>query len=421
MRFHYTAVTNEGKRIEGVAEASTKQNLVSNLTKQGVRPLVIKMESAKAGKGFSLKRNKVKLKDLVIFTRQLSTMISAGVALSRSLNTLQEQTSNPYFKKQLAGIAHDVESGISLADSLEKYPETFSPVYVNMVRAGEAGGILDDILKKLAVQQEKDAAIRTKIKSASTYPMILMIITTGAFFALTIFVIPKIGAMLKDIGGENATLPPITMIMLGISSFIRNQWYIIFAAMAGGIYGFRRWKHTEKGRETWDKMLLKVPVIKMVIIKVALARFARIFSSLMGAGVSVLESLDVTGKAIGNTVIQKELEEAAKAVKNGKQLSEPLANSPIFPPIISQMLAVGEETGETEKILLKVADFYEEEVDAVVDGLSSIIEPIMIVVMGSMVGLVAASVIGPISSLSQNIEGSFLHLNFVLTVMHLWL
>lgn len=421
MKFHYTAVTNEGKRVEGDAEATNKQTLIATLHKQELRPLVIKAVGEKAKFNLSLKSKHVKLKDLVIFTRQLSTMISAGVALTRSLSTLQEQTQNKYFKEQLGHIVRDVESGISLADSLEKYPQIFSPIYVNMVRAGEAGGILDDILKKLAVQQEKDAAIRSKVKSASTYPIILMLITTIAFFALTIFVIPKIGDMLLDIGGENAKLPTLTVVMLGISNFIKNQWYLIIGGLVGAIIFFQRWRKTTKGKAQFDAFLLKIPVLKTIITKVAIARFARIFSSLMAAGVSVLEALDVTGNAIGNTVIQAELKEAAKAVKNGKQLSEPLSNSKHFPPIVGQMLAVGEETGETENVLLKVADFYEEEVDSVVDGLSSIIEPVMITLMGAMVGLVAASVIGPISSLSQNIEGTITLPHYILTSLHLWL
>jgi len=403
MKFHYTAVNKEGKTFEGDAEAASKPALIALLAKQDARPLTI----ANAGNkhSFSLKSHKVKLKDLVIFTRQLSTMISAGVSLSRSLNTLQQQTENAYFKAQLGNIVKDVEGGMSLADSLEKYPNIFSSIYVNMVRAGETGGILDDILKKLAVQQEKDAAIRAKVKSASTYPLVLIVITIGAFFGLTIFVLPKIGTMLKDIGGENTHLPPITTAMLAISSFIRSEWYIIIGVLVISTFLFQRWRKTPGGKAKIDAFLLKIPVLKTIIAKVAIARFARIFSSLMAAGVSVLEALDVTGKAIGNTVIQAELATAAKAVKNGKQLSEPLSSGTHFPPIVSQMLAVGEETGQTETVLLKVADFYEEEVDAVVDGLSSIIEPVMITVMGAMVGLVAASVIGPISSLSQNIQG----------------
>lgn len=421
MKFHYTAVTGEGKRIEGTAEATNKQALVATLHKQGARPLVIKVDTGKHKLNLSMKRSKVKLKDLVVFTRQLSTMVAAGVPLTRALNTLQAQTENEYMKKQLGQVTKDVESGISLADALEKHPQVFSPIYINMVRAGEAGGILDDVLQKLALQQEKDAAIRSKVKSASVYPMILIGITVIAFFALTIFVIPKIGTMLKEIGGEETTLPIVTTVMLGISEFVRSQWYLLIGGMIAAIFFFRRWKKTPKGKAKFDAFLLRVPIVKTIVTKVAIARFARTFSSLTAAGVSVLETLAVTGKAIGNSVIEEELAEAAKAVKNGKPLSEPLANSPHFPPIVSQMLAVGEETGDTEKILLKVAEFYEQEVDAEVDGMSSTIEPIMIVVMGAMVGLVAYSVIGPISSLSQNIDGSTLLTNYVLTVLHLWL
>lgn len=421
MKFTYTAVTKEGKTLHGEAEAVSKEALMANLSKQGVRPLIVKAEKGKAGFNLNLTRKKVKLKDLVVFTRQLSTMISAGVPLSRALNTLQQQTENAYFKEQLSGVVKDVEGGISLADALEKHPTVFSPVYVNMVRAGETGGILDDILKKLALQQEKDASIRNKVKSASVYPMVLICITIGAFFALTIFVIPKIGAMLKDIGGEDASLPFITTVMLGISDFMKSKWYVIFALLALGIFLFRRWKKTPAGKAKFDAFLLKVPVLKTIITKVAIARFARIFSSLLGAGVSVLEALEVTGKAINNAVIERELNEAAKAVKNGKQLSDPISQSPYFPPIVAQMMAVGEETGQTDTILVKIADFYEEEVDTVVDSLSSIIEPVMIAVMGGMVGLVAASVIGPISSLTQNIEGVISPYNSLLTLLQLWL
>ncbi len=420
MNYAYTAVTKEGKTIHGVAEAINKEAMIANLTKQGVRPLLVKPESKKITIAL-FKRNRVKLKDLVVFTRQLSTMVSAGVSLSKALVTLQIQTENAYFKKEMETVVKDVEGGMSLATAFEKHPAIFSSIYVNMVRAGEAGGILDEILKKLATQQEKDAAIRSKIKAASTYPMVLIGITVGAFFALTIFVIPKIGTMLREIGGENAKLPLITTVMLGISDFIKSKWYIIFGALAIGLFFFQRWRKTPAGKAKVDAFLLRIPVVKTIVAKVAIARFARIFSSLMAAGVSVLEALEVTGKALGNAIIQEELANAAKAVKNGKQLSEPISQSKYFPPIVAQMLAVGEETGQTETILVKVAEFYEEEVDAVVDGLSSIIEPVMIAVMGGMVGLVAASVIGPISSLSQNIEGTTVIPNFVLTLLHLWL
>ena len=403
--FTYTAVNKDGKAVTGNTEASNKESVSALLVRQGFRPVVIKEIKAKAGSLNISFGSGVKMKDLVIFTRQLSTMINAGVPLVRSLATLQAQTDSKKFKEVLIDISHEVEGGIAFADALAKHPKVFSSIYINMVRAGEAGGILDDILKKLATQQEKDASIRKKVKSASTYPIILMVITAVAFMGLTIFVIPKIGKMLKDLGGEDTKLPIQTEIMLSISDFMQHQWYVIIIVAVLSVVFLKWYTKTPKGHYNKDYLLLKTPVLKTVITKVAVARFARIFASMMAAGVTVLESIEVTSRAIGNKVIEKELMNAAKDVRNGKQLSEPISQSKFFPPIVSQMLAVGEETGQTETILVKVADFYEEEVDALIDGLSSIIEPIMICVMGGMVGLIAASVIGPISSLSQNIKG----------------
>jgi type IV pilus assembly protein PilC len=330
-------------------------------------------------------------------------MISAGVSLPKTLETLSEQAEGKYFKQIITSINRDVESGSPLGDAMAKFPNAFNDIYVNMVKAGEAGGILDDILKKLAQQQEKDAAIRAKVKGATTYPLVLLGITIIAFFVLTIFVVPKIGSLVTNLGGPNSKLPFQTVAMLAVSKFIRHQRYIVAAYIIGGPMVLNRWRRTTKGKQKFDAFLLKVPVIKTIVIKVAIARFARTFASLMGAGVTVLESLQVTSKALGNYVIEQELLKASKEVKEGRQLSQALAKSDIFPRIVSQMLAVGEETGKTDVVLSKVAEFYEEEVDAVVSSLSSILEPIMIVVMGSMVGLIAASVIGPITSLNQSI------------------
>jgi len=392
--------------VSGTVDAENKTSASEKLTKQGYRPLLIKQQ--KTGfdpnnikiPGFS---DKVKTKDMVIFTRQLSTMINAGVPLVRALATLQQQTANDYFKTVLQSVSKEVEGGVSLGDSLAKFPKVFSPIYINMVRAGESGGILDEILKKLATQQEKDSAIRHKLKSAMSYPAVLMVIMIIAFFVLTLFVLPGIGDMIKNLAGEDTQLPIYTRGMLWFSDFMVSYWWVLLGMIGGGIFAFKRWVKTEKGRFRFHQIILKIPIIKDVISKVAIARFARIFASLMSSGVPVVESINVTANALGNKVIEKELKDAAKEVVNGKQLSEPLANSKLFPPIVSQMLAIGEETGQTDTILLKVADFYEEEVDAVIDSLTAIIEPIMILIMGSMVGLIAASVIGPISELTQNI------------------
>jgi type IV pilus assembly protein PilC len=404
--FSYTARNPQEQIVKGTVSAASREAAMQTVIKQGLKPILVKQEgqlSSGGGKKLLAFGGKVKSHDLVIFTRQLSTMVSAGVPLVGALDTLKDQTESKKFKEQLGGVVKDVQSGLSLGDSLAKYPSTFSPIYVNMVRAGETGGILDDILKKLALQQEKDASIRAKVKSATTYPLVLMVITILAFFVLTIFVVPKIGEMVTNLGAPGSKLPPQTVAMLAVSKFMTHQWYIIVAFFVIGPIALSKWRKTPSGRKKFDAILLKMPVIKIVITKVAIARFARIFASLMGAGVSVLESLEVTAGAIGNSVIEKELLNAAKEVKGGKQLSQPISESKLFPPIVSQMLKVGEETGQTDVILIKVADFYEEEVDSVVNSLSSILEPIMICIMGGMVGLIAASVLGPITSLNQNI------------------
>lgn len=404
MRYTYTAIDKSGKKIQGSIEAASESAASETLKSRGIKPLGLKSEDSLANKIPLLGgKKKVKAKELMVFTRQLSTMINAGVPLVRSLATLQIQTDNPGFQKHIAGVTKDVESGMAFADALEKHPAVFSPIYVNMVRAGEAGGILDEILRKLAVQQEKDAHIRAKFKSAMTYPVILLSITFIVFIGLMVIVMPKLGKIIKDLGGPDAQLPPLTQALLGISGFMTSKWYVLLGGTFIAIYFLKRYVKTAQGRRRRDEFLMKIPVLKEIIKKVAIARFARIFASLMSAGVNVVDSISITSKALGNAVIEDELMAASKAVVNGQQLSVPLSNSKVLPPIVSQMLAIGEETGQTDEILIKVADFYEEEVDTVVESLSSILEPLMIVIMGAMVGLIAASVIGPISKLTTQI------------------
>lgn len=402
-KFSYTALDQDDKRKSGTIEASSATAAQKILSEQNLKPLHVAEEKRSKLTIPSFGGNKVKLRDMVIFTRQLATMINAGVPLVRSLATLQNQTESEAFKKTIADVTKNVEGGMNFADALERHPNVFSPIYVNMVRAGEAGGILDEILKKLAIQQEKDARIRGKFKSAMTYPMILLTITLSVFMLLMVFVMPRIGKIIQDLAGEDAQLPTMTKVMLSISDFMVTRWYIIIAVGFIAGYFLRRYVKTPKGRHNKDALLLRTPVLNTIVRKVAIARFARTFASLIGAGVTVIESIEVTAKAIGNAIIEEELLSASKEVANGAPLSVPLGNSKVFPPIVSQMMSIGEETGQTDQILVKVADFYEEEVDATVDSLSSILEPIMIVVMGVMVGLIAASVIGPISNLSSQI------------------
>ena len=424
MQFIYKATTAEGRTISGSAEAVSKQALLALLRKQGVTPILVEPDKGKhKGGSFFGRRKKIKLNDLVIFTRQLSTMVSAGVPLTRSMAALQANADNPYMREVLASISKDIESGLPLGDSFAKYPNVFSEVYVNMVRAGEEGGILDEILKRLALQVEQDASIRKKIKSAMMYPIVILTITILAFFGIMLLIVPKIGKILLDLGGPNAKLPIYTQVMLNFSNFCVHNTIIshipilgslplisklpnllfIMAFVAVGTVYLLRYIRTDAGKYKFHALLLRTPIVKVIILKIAIARFSRTFASLMGAGVSVLDALEVTGAALGNKVIEGELKAAAIEVRNGKPLSEPISRSKHFPAIVAQMLIVGEETGQIDTVLTKIADFYEEEVSVLIDGLAAIIEPIMIVGLGGAVGLIAASVMGPIANLSKNI------------------
>lgn len=406
--FSYIATDSSNKPVTGTTEQPDRAAAIASLVKQGLRPLSIKEYTPKKSL-FDLDNifggKKIKNEDLVMFTRQLSAMVGAGVPLLRALSSLAEHNDkSPVLKSILQGIIKDVESGAPLADALAKYPDVFNDVYVNMVRAGEVAGILDDILKRLAMQQEKASSMKKKIKSSMTYPVVLLSITVVAFFGLMLFVVPGIGDILKDLGGEDAELPAITEVMLAISGFMINFWYILIGVLVGLVFLLIRYIKTTRGRKLFHSFVLKIPILGGLIKKIAVARFTRTFSALMGAGVAVLEALNVTARAIGNNEYSESLLYAAEEVKNGKSLSEIIAKDPLFPPIVSQMLVVGEETGQTDTVLVKVADFYEEEVDLAIDGLSSIIEPMMIVIMGGAVGLIAASVMIPIASMSQNIQ-----------------
>ena len=407
-RFAYLASDSQNNVVKGRTNLPDRNAVIEALNKQELRPISIKQ--LKERKASSIDFNnlfestKVKRDHLVIFTRELSAMVGAGVPLLRSLTSIQKHAEDKALQKILGTVVKDVESGTTLGDALAKHPNTFNDIYVNMVRAGESAGILDDILNRLAAQQEKAAAIRKKIKSSMTYPMVLIFIAVGAFFGLMLFVVPQIGKILTDLGGPDAELPGITLFMLALSNIITTYWFLILPGIGLAVFGLLRYIKTPRGRRQFDGLLLKIPGIKTIVMKTAVARFARTFSALMGAGVAVLEALDVTSRAVGNVHYEDVLRSAAIEVKNGKSLSSAIERSPLFPSIVAQMLAVGEETGQTDTVLIKVADFYEEEVDLAVSGISAIIEPVMIVLLGSMVGLIAASVMTPIAQLSQSIK-----------------
>ena len=406
-KYEFTAIKKGGSSFTGTLEAADRLTAINTVSGQGLR--LISLQEQQAG-GMQLAANHarkkgVKSDDLVMFTRQLSAMVSAGVPIIRSLNSMAQHATNPTFKKAINDVAKHIEGGDSFADALSHYPAIFNDVYVNMVRAGEAAGILDDILKRLALQQEKNATIRKKVKSAMAYPVVLMVIMVVAFFGLMLFVIPMIGKTIKDLAGEDAELPGITQVMLAISHFFIGYWYIIFPVLFAGIWMLLRYIKTPVGKKQFHLFLIKAPVLGPISKKLAIARFTRTFSALIGAGVAVLEALDITARAVGNKTYEESLRNAAERVKNGEILSKIIMEDEgLYPAIVGQMLSVGEETGQTDKVLVKVADFYEEEVDTAISGLSSTIEPVMIVLMGTMVGLIAASVMMPITGIANQIK-----------------
>lgn len=404
-KFSYTATRADGSIVHGKLNAVDRPGAIATLTGQNLSPL--SLDEASKG-GFSiplLNRNKVKTDDVVMFTRQMSAMVSAGVPLTRALASQQSHTDSAALKSILNTVLKDVQSGMQFADALAKHPKAFDDIYVNMVRAGEAGGILDDILKRLAIQEEKSSGMKKKVKGAMVYPLVLLCITAIAFFILMIFVIPQIGKTIKDLGGEDAQLPALTQIMLGISDFLVTKGIILVPVVIILVYFARKFFKTSRGKHIANRIMLKVPAIKNIIQKVAVAQFARTFSALLGSGANVVSSLEITSHAVGNIVYEEAIADAAKQVQAGKNLSEIIENTGLFPSIVSQMLAVGEETGQTDAVLIKVADFYDEEVDVAISSISSIIEPVMIVLMGGMVGLIAVSVMMPIAGLASNVKG----------------
>lgn len=400
--FSYTAKTKDGSTQKGTISAKSQAAALQALKERDLQPLVVKA-AEKDWKQINIKLpggNKVKTRDLVMFTRQFSTMVNAGVPLVKTLSTLRNQTESDALQSILSRVVSDVEGGQPLSEALGKHPEAFSSVYVNMVKAGEEGGILDEIMERLATQVEKDSEIKGKVKSAMIYPIVILGITGLAFAAIMIFIIPQLTEIFDDLGGE---LPMLTKVIIAISDFMSNHMFLLIGGFAAAFFAFRRSIKTTKGKHLFDVATLKAPIFGNIILKVNVARFARTFSSLNGAGVSVLDSLSVTAGALSNTVIQNGIRDSIARIKNGETIADGIEASQIFPPIVTQMAAIGEETGEVDVVLNKIAEFYEKEVDNVISSLTSIIEPILILVLGGIVGTIVIGVFGPIMTIADTI------------------
>jgi type IV pilus assembly protein PilC len=401
--FAFKAVDLQGVHTRGELDADDKQAVTQQLRAKGLIVLDIEeQKNADLGDYFG-RFKKVKAQELTIATRQLSTMISSGMSLLRSLYVLEEQARSDKFREAITGIRMDVEAGISLSDALRRHPDIFNELYVAMVEAGEIGGILEQTLQRVADQLEKDDSLRRQVKAAMMYPMLIGSFALTVLLALVTFLVPVFEKVFKDFGGE---LPTITKFTVGMSHLVTDRWYLVIAGSFGAVYGFRKWKRTEKGREQWDRFKLKVPwKIGDLVQKVCLARFSRTYSALIGAGVPMLQAIEITGKTSGNKVIEKAMDKVGESVRAGGAIATPMRAEPsAFPIMVTQMIGVGEETGALEQMLMKIADFYEDEVAAGLKALTSILEPLMIIIVGGIVGFIVVSMYMPMFKVYDQIR-----------------
>ncbi len=395
--FQWEGKDRSNRPQKGEMEAANEQAVRSMLGRQQITPVKVKKKPKDLFENVSFLQPKVQHHDIIIFCRQFSTMIDAGLPIIQCLEILQAQQDNKTFKKMLADIKSSVESGQTLAESLKKYPQHFDDLFVNMVAAGEAGGILDVILRRLSAYMEKAAKLKAQVKGAMTYPIITLIIAFGVVAVILVFVIPVFEEMFRDFG---AALPAPTQIVINMSNFvIANILYIIIAIVLA-IYAIRRFYKTERGRAFIDDKMLKLPIMGILLRKVAVARFTRTMGTMLASGVAILEALDIVAKTSGNKTIENALYSVRTSIAEGQTIADPLSRTGVFPPMVCQMIAVGESTGAVDAMMEKIADFYEEEVDQAVDNLTSMIEPIMIVFLGIIIGGLVVSMYLPIFQLA---------------------
>jgi type IV pilus assembly protein PilC len=399
----FKAMDVTGIPARGEVEAISKQDVADQLKQRGL--IVLDIAGKYRSKELKLEvMKRVKPDELAIATRQLATMVSSGMTILRAIHVLETQSDNKLLKETLAAVRGDVEAGLLLSDALERHPKVFNPLYVAMVRAGEAGGVLEMSLMRTADQLEKDASLRRQVRSAMIYPSVIITFATIVMLALVAFVIPVFQGVFKQFGGH---LPTLTQFMVGLSGLIRHKAYILVAVVGVVAFAFIKWKRSKTGRAQWDAFKLRIPMkIGDVVQKVCIARWSRTLSSLTTAGVPVMQALDITGKTAGNAVLEKAMDSVIDSVKSGGTIAEPLKHSKVFPPMVSHMVGVGEETGAVDAMLSKIADFYEDQVAAAVKALTSILEPVMIVIVGSMVGLIVISMYLPLFDVYNQIPTS---------------
>jgi type IV pilus assembly protein PilC len=405
-KFSYTAVDARGKQANGFVEASDQNDAITQIRQLGFYPQRLdeaKGEDANVGQDKKTRvkkgRGKVKSKVLTIFTRQLATLIDAGLPLMRSLNTLAKQERNPIMRSTMVQLAAAVESGGTFSEALAQHPGIFDKLYINMVKAGELGGVLEIVLTRLAEFQEKSQKIKGKVASAMVYPVVVLVIAMAILSFLLVFIVPKFQAIFRDALGPNHPLPGITLFVIGCSNLFVDKWYLVIGAIALVVIGYKILASLPVGVLLLDRIALRIPIFGDLINKTAISRFARTLGTLISSGVPILQALNITRDTAGNVVVANAINKVHDSVKEGESVVGPMESSKVFPPMVTSMVQVGEETGQLPDMLVKVADVYEGEVDNVVTGLTSILEPIMIVMLAVIVGTIVIALFMPMISL----------------------
>ncbi len=382
--YQYSVRDTGGKLMSGTLVADNRDLASARLREMGLIPIKIEQQRGKTMRREISLSNRVKLKDLSVFSRQFSTMVNSGLPILKGLVILEEQTESKILARAIASVRTDVEGGASLSAAMAKHPKVFNNLYVAMVKSGEAGGVLEAVLQRIAVTLEGEVALRQRIRSAMTYPIVVAGFVTLILLAMLLFIVPQFQGLYSQLGG---TLPLPTRMLLAVSNAVKHDFIIIMVVIVAMIFGLRRFIKTKQGRELWDRFKLRVPVFGPLFQKTALARFSRVFGVMSSSGVPILQSLEVVSETVNNSLMSAAILDVQSSVKEGESISKPLARHPVFPPMVVQMLSVGEQTGSLDEMLEKISVYYDEEVKAAVDSLTSLIEPIMIMFVGGAVGV----------------------------------
>jgi type IV pilus assembly protein PilC len=402
--FAYSAISIDGLETVGEVHAPDLESAREQLRIRGLLAHTLRELPASGEDGLRTAFKKIKPRSMQVFSRQFATMIEAGLNIVASLVILEDQTDDVYLAGIISELRADVEGGLLLSQAMARHPKVFTELYVSMVQAGEASGMLDQVLDRVADQIEKETKLKRRVKGAMVYPTVVFTFATLVLIGMLMFIVPIFAKIFTELHGQ---LPFLTRVVVSASNLLRDRWYIVFPLAAAIIWGGLRYKKTESGRQAWDRFKLRIPLrIGEVVLKVTMARLLRTLASLVAAGVDIIKALDIAGSTAGNWLVERALADVRVKVQEGIPIAEPLTNNPLFPPMVSQMVKIGEETGELEKMLSKIADFYEDEVDSAIQSLTSIIEPIMMIGVGMMVGIIIIAMYLPMFKMMQLIGNS---------------